>query len=142
MVTAIPAIVVRQYDKTAKCAYQVTKVHRFVGKIQHPKRFVTAHDARDTCRLGDRVLVVPAGNTHHARTKGWVVAGILQRAKTLTRDATSSPESVAAPMWPARWNRKEVIPFRLPRPRDRPRETREVRFCASSARSFFSQRGG
>ena len=78
----IGMVVSDKMDKTVVVTVQNTEVHRLYHR--HIKRTVkfTAHDERNECRVGDRVLLVSSRPL--SKTKRWRVREIVQKVE---RDA-------------------------------------------------------
>jgi small subunit ribosomal protein S17 len=72
-------VISSKMDKTAVIAVQVQKQHSAYGKyVQRTKRFY-AHDEKNECGDGDKVLIVESRPL--SKLKRWRVREILEKAK-------------------------------------------------------------
>ncbi len=64
-------------DKTVVVEVETRKRHRLYGKVMRVKRKFKAHDADNSCQMGDVVRIVESRPL--SREKRWVVEEILER---------------------------------------------------------------
>jgi small subunit ribosomal protein S17 len=64
--------------KTIVVALERTVMHQTYGKYLKRRAKVKAHDEKDECRVGDRVLIVESRPL--SRDKRWRVTRVLERA--------------------------------------------------------------
>jgi small subunit ribosomal protein S17 len=65
-------------DKTVVIQVERRKRHRLYGKVITSRNKFKAHDAENTCQIGDLVKMVESRPL--SREKRWVVTEILERA--------------------------------------------------------------
>lgn len=66
-------------DKTVVVEVARTKSHPVYRKVIRIKKRYLAHDAENSCQVGDRVVIVESRPL--SRKKRWVVEAILERAE-------------------------------------------------------------
>lgn len=66
-------------DKTVVVEVARTKTHPVYQKVIRIKKRYLAHDAENSCQVGDRVVIVESRPL--SRRKRWVVEAILGRAE-------------------------------------------------------------
>ncbi len=64
-------------DKTVVVEISRTYRHPLVGKIVHDYKRVKAHDEKNECKIGDKVLLVESAPL--SKEKRWVVESIIKR---------------------------------------------------------------
>lgn len=64
-------------DKTVVVEISRTYRHPLVGKIVHDFKRVKAHDEKNECKIGDKVLLVESAPL--SKEKRWVVESIIKR---------------------------------------------------------------
>lgn len=64
-------------DKTVVVEISRTYRHPLVGKIVHDIKRVKAHDEKNECKIGDKVLLVESAPL--SKEKRWVVESIIKR---------------------------------------------------------------
>ena len=64
-------------DKTVVVEVETRKRHRLYGKVMRVRRKFKAHDADNSCQMGDMVRIVESRPL--SREKRWVVEEILER---------------------------------------------------------------
>jgi len=64
-------------DKTVVVEISRTYRHPLVGKIVHDFKRVKAHDEKNECKIGDKVLLVESAPL--SKDKRWVVESIIKR---------------------------------------------------------------
>lgn len=64
-------------DKTVKVVVEYKSPHPLYGKVVKSRHMLKAHDAKNECLVGDKVLVVEAAPL--SKTKRWRVLEILER---------------------------------------------------------------
>ncbi|HSR29442.1 MAG TPA: 30S ribosomal protein S17 [Anaerolineae bacterium] len=65
-------------DKTVVVEVQRKQRHRLYGKVIASRKKYKAHDAENTCQIGDMVKMIESRPL--SREKRWVVTEILERA--------------------------------------------------------------
>ena len=65
-------------DKTAIVVVERKKRHRLYGKVITMRKKYKAHDAENSCQIGDMVKMIESRPL--SREKRWVVTEILERA--------------------------------------------------------------
>jgi len=65
-------------DKTAVVVVERKKRHRLYGKVITMRKKYKAHDAENSCQIGDMVKMIESRPL--SREKRWVVTEILERA--------------------------------------------------------------
>ena len=71
-------VVSDKMDKTVVVVVTRTKRHPLYKKVIRQKKRYMAHDADNSCRVGDNVLIVESRPI--SKTKRWVVESILDRS--------------------------------------------------------------
>ena len=71
-------VVSDKMDKTVVVVVTRTKRHPLYQKVIRIKKRYMAHDADNSCRVGDQVRIVESRPL--SKTKRWVVEAILERA--------------------------------------------------------------
>jgi len=71
-------VVSDKMDKTVVVVVTRTKRHPLYKKVIRIKKRYMAHDADNSCRVGDQVRIVESRPL--SKTKRWVVEAILERA--------------------------------------------------------------
>jgi small subunit ribosomal protein S17 len=74
----IGRVLSNRMDKTVVVRVERKQRHRLYGKVITARRKYKAHDAENTCQIGDLVSMVEARPL--SREKRWVVTEILERA--------------------------------------------------------------
>ena len=77
--TRVGVVVSDKMDKTVVVAVRDTFRHPLYGKTQRRMTKYKAHDEKNACGVGDRVLLMETRPT--SATKRWRVAEILEKAK-------------------------------------------------------------
>jgi small subunit ribosomal protein S17 len=77
-------VVSDRMQKTIVVSVERTVVHPKYKKILRRRTKVKAHDERNECRVGDRVLIVECRPV--SRDKRWRVSRVLERAQALAGD--------------------------------------------------------
>ena len=77
----IGIVVSDKMDKTVVVMVERLVKHPLYGKYIRRRKKYMAHDERNECRIGDRVLIVETRPL--SKRKRWVVKQILERAKRL-----------------------------------------------------------
>ncbi len=72
-------VVSDKMDKTVVVAVENRFKHRLYGKVVRRTSRLKAHDARNECGTGDRVLIMETRPT--SKTKRWRVVEVLEKAK-------------------------------------------------------------
>jgi small subunit ribosomal protein S17 len=75
-------VVSDRMQKTIVVSVERTVMHPKYKKILRRRTKVKAHDERNECRIGDRVLIVECRPV--SRDKRWRVSKVLERAQTST----------------------------------------------------------
>lgn len=73
-------VVSDRMQKTVVVSVERTVMHPKYKKILRRRTKVKAHDERNECRIGDRVLIVECRPV--SRDKRWRVSKVLERAQT------------------------------------------------------------
>ena len=63
-------------DKTVVVEIRRTYRHPLVGKVVHDFKHVKAHDEKNECKIGDKVMIVESAPL--SREKRWVVESIIK----------------------------------------------------------------
>ena len=63
-------------DKTVVVEIRRTYRHPLVGKVVHDFKRVKAHDEKNVCKIGDKVMIVESRPL--SREKRWVVQSIIR----------------------------------------------------------------
>lgn len=71
-------VVSDKMDKTVVVVVTRTKRHPLYQKVVRIRKRYMAHDADNSCRVGDKVRIVESRPL--SKTKRWVVEAILERA--------------------------------------------------------------
>jgi small subunit ribosomal protein S17 len=77
--TRVGVVVSDKMNKTVVVAVRDTTRHALYGKILRRTTKYAAHDAENSCGVGDRVLI--AETRPLSKTKRWRVAQVLEKAK-------------------------------------------------------------
>ncbi len=72
-------VVSDKMDKTVVVEVERTTRHALYGKVLRRSSRFKAHDERNECRVGDRVLIMECRPL--SKTKSWRVVEILRRAQ-------------------------------------------------------------
>jgi small subunit ribosomal protein S17 len=75
----VGTVVSDRMDKTVVVVIETVKKHALYGRRVRRTRRFKAHDERNECKVGDRVLIVETRPL--SRDKHWRVAEILERAR-------------------------------------------------------------
>ncbi|HCC33230.1 MAG TPA: 30S ribosomal protein S17 [Clostridiales bacterium] len=75
----VGTVVSDRMDKTVVVAIEMVKKHPLYGRRVRRTRRFKAHDERNECKVGDRVLIVETRPL--SRDKRWRVAEIVERAR-------------------------------------------------------------
>ncbi|HSW10311.1 MAG TPA: 30S ribosomal protein S17 [Bacillota bacterium] len=75
----VGTVVSDRMDKTVVVAIEMVKKHPLYGRRVRRTRRFKAHDERNECKVGDRVLIVETRPL--SRDKCWRVAEIVERAR-------------------------------------------------------------
>lgn len=77
--TLVGTVVSDRMTKTVTVEVERTVMHRLYRRYVKRRNKFAAHDERDECRIGDRVVIV--ANRPLSKRKRWRVREILERAK-------------------------------------------------------------
>lgn len=72
-------------QKTVVVEIRRTYRHPLVGKVVHDFKRVKAHDEKDECKIGDKVMIVESRPL--SREKRWVVESIVKHNEKDSADA-------------------------------------------------------
>lgn len=72
----IGTVTSNKMDKTVVVEISRTYRHPLVGKVVHDFKRVKAHDEKNECNIGDKVLIVESRPL--SREKRWVVVNIIR----------------------------------------------------------------
>jgi len=78
----IGTVVSDKMDKTVVIMVERFVKHRLYKKYVHRRTKFTAHDEKNDCRIGDKVLITESKPL--SKTKKWRVSDIVQKAVSLT----------------------------------------------------------
>ena len=74
----IGRVLSNRMDKTVVVQVERTKRHRLYGKVITTRKKYKAHDAENTCQIGDLVKIIESRPL--SREKRWLVTDILETA--------------------------------------------------------------
>lgn len=79
--TFIGTVVSDKMDKTVVVAVERMFIHPIYKKIVREKKKYKAHDEKNECRVGDRVMIVETRPL--SKEKRWAVKQIVEKVQTL-----------------------------------------------------------